>query len=543
MATTIQDFSGVQYIRAAEGTLESQAYKNNNYQYATSTHGLDHDMHPALIVQATCDEDVIAVVKYAKQNKIAVAIKSGGHQYSGASSTSGANILIDMKPTYKEVGKDLKVLDQTTDKSFIYCSVSFSLGELNGFLKMNNLFIPHGQCEDVHVGGHAQTGGYGQLGRSFGLLGDHVREIRFVDHNAELKTIDASSDPDLFNAILGGSPGNFGVITHYTLEVHRDSDYNFKSVGGQAPHGLRVVWWYNKATLEALLAKVAEMADNPDFPRNYDLCVSVLSSDFSIKDLVPEMDGVMKRDHPEIYGLDGMPHWPATIILYAQWVPFTKQDTYDPTWFSSLDDAGTFRLLTQVFDQPMSQMTGQWIFKQPREFDHPYEKRTYMTSSTTLTNSNWAPTVAAQIDKVVAKDLASPLWRSCWLAVQIQCFGGTHSKFRTNATNGASYSWRDSSVCQVLDCFHESLAKRTADAWQAENDRLFVGADSCFSERDKRVLWGSYGDWDLHAVRGMYFESEEKYARLQRVRARADPEGTFTPNPFAVRRAGGEVEI
>lgn len=59
--------------------------------------------------------------------------------------------------------------------------------------------------------------------------------------------------------------------------------------------------------MKALLNKVAEMADNPDWPPNYDLCVSVLSSDFSLSDIVPEMDGVMKRDPPEIYGLDGQP--------------------------------------------------------------------------------------------------------------------------------------------------------------------------------------------------------------------------------------------
>lgn len=228
----------------------------------------------------------------------------------------------------------------------------------------------------MHVGGHAQTGGYGQLGRSFGLFGDHVREIRLVDHNAEIKTIDASSDPDLFNAILGGSPGNFGVITHYTVEVHRDTNHNFRSVGGQAPHGLRAVWWYNEDTVKALLNKVAEMADNPDWPRNYDLGVSVLSSDFSLSDIVPEMDGVMKRDHPEIYGLDGQPKWPAPVILYAQWVPFTKDDKYDPKWFDGLNKCGRLQLLSQSFDQDMSAMTGEWIFRQPREFDHPYEKRT-----------------------------------------------------------------------------------------------------------------------------------------------------------------------
>lgn len=94
----------------------------------------------------------------------------------------------------------------------------------------------------------------------------------------------------------------------------------------------------------------------------------------------------------------------------------------------------------------------------------------------------------------------------------------------------------------MLDCFHESLSKRTADAWQAENDKLFVGKDSCFSKQDKRVLWGSYGDWDLHEVRSTYYEDDAKYQRLQQVRAKADPDGTFTPNPFAVRRASSATK-
>lgn len=320
---TIQGFAGLQYPRSSDPILQ-QAWKNNNYQYATSTHEIDHDMHPSLIVQPQSDDDIKAAIKYAKAKGVAVAIKSGGHQYSGASSTSGENILIDLKPTFKTEGKDLMVLDQRSDKSFVYVSVSWSLGEFNGFLAKNNLFIPHGQCTDVRIGGHAQTGGYGQLGRSFGLFGDHVREIRYIDHNAEVKTIDNSSDPDLFNAILGGSPGNFGVITHYTVEVHRDADYDFRKVGGLAPHGVKAVWWYNKPTVEALMTRLAEMADNEEMPRNYDLCVSVLSSDFPLWHLVPELDGVMKKKHPKIYGLDGQPNWPSTIILYAQWVPFSK---------------------------------------------------------------------------------------------------------------------------------------------------------------------------------------------------------------------------
>ena len=534
--TTIQGFNGHQYIRSDDG-FQGQAYKNNNYQYASTSHEIDHDMHPALIVQATNDADIIAAVKYAKANNIAVAIKSGGHQYSGASSTFGPNILIDLKSTFKAQPQDLKILPQSPDKTFVYVSVSWSLGEFNRFLANNGLFLPHGQCIDVRIGGHAQTGGYGQLGRSFGLLGDHVREIRLVDHNAEIKTIDNSSDPEVFNAILGGSPGNFGVITHYTIEVHRDADHDFSSVGGQKPHGLRSVWWYSTSVVKALLTKIAEMADNPDVPRNYDLCVSVLSAAFPLLNLCPEVDGVMKKKHPELFGLDEQPAWPPTVILYAQWVPFSKDDKYDPKWFDALNHVGGLQITSTPLDQPMSKMTGEWIFRNIREFDHPYEKRTYMTNSTSLVKDGWVDVVSEQIHKVIGKNLASELYHNCWLSCQIQNFGGTHSKFRTNASNGTSYSWRDSTVCQTIDCFHESLYKDVAVAYQAENDKLFIGEKSSFSKQDKRVLWGSWGDWDLHKTRLSYYDSEDKYKILQKARAKADPDGTFTPNPFAVRAA------
>ena len=164
---TIQGFKGLQYPKSTDPRLQ-QAWRNNNYQYATSSHQIDHDMHPGLIVCPNDEHDIIATVKYAKQNKLAIAVASGGHQYSGACSTSGNNILINLKNTFKDKQKDLLVLPDVPGQRFsaadsahgayVYTSVSWSLGDFNGFLKLNRLFVPHGQCTDVRVGGHAQTG-------------------------------------------------------------------------------------------------------------------------------------------------------------------------------------------------------------------------------------------------------------------------------------------------------------------------------------------------------------------------------------------------
>lgn len=52
----------------------------------------------------------------------------------------------------------------------------------------------------VHLGGHVQTGGYGQLGRSFGLLGDHVLSLEIIDHEGQEREITKAGDPEMFYA-------------------------------------------------------------------------------------------------------------------------------------------------------------------------------------------------------------------------------------------------------------------------------------------------------------------------------------------------------
>lgn len=180
----------------------------------------------------------------------------------------------------------------------------------------------------------------------------------------------------------------------------------------------------------------------------------------------------------------------------------------------------------------MSELTAEWIFRNVREFEHPYVKRCYVTSSRTLTRDGWPAWVAKRID-----DIVRPEANRCWLSAQLQCFGGRHSAVTRNAGNGTAYSWRDASVGATMDCFHEPDTKSLAEDWQKVNDDEAIGPQGIFSKQDKRWLWGSYGEWDLDSVWNCYYEDKEKYERLQRIRKRADPDGIFTPNPFSVKRA------
>ena len=511
---TITGVTGKQYLPS------SKDYVDAKYQYATSTHQVDHNMNPGLIVQPSGKDDILATLQYARANKLAVATRTGGHQYSGASSTAAPNIQLDLSKTFR--GPDDRHIFEKDGQTFVRTSVSWSLGAFNEYLGQNKLFIPHGQCTDVFIGGHVQTGGYGQLGRSFGLFGDHVISLEIITYDGSIKEVTKASDPDHFFALLGGSPGNLGVLTHFTVQVHRDSDY----LGSR---GLKVLHWYSPENVKRLLNVLTEMSDNPSFPRNYDLCISVLSSSFPLLDLWPELDGKMQRDHPEIYGKNGLPFWPRTIIVYAQWVPFSKTDVCDMSWFKRLNDHCIFT--PGVQEKPMSELTKEWIFRNRREFEHPYVKRTYASDSSTLTKNGWVNWVAGRIDKVVKPD-----HNGLWLSAQLQCFGGQNSKTTTNAGNGTAYSWRDSTLVATLDCFHDEEHKQQAEEWAKTNDEEGLGASGKFSKQDRRLLWGSYGDFNLDNVWNTYYENREKYEKIGKVRARVDPEGTFTPNPFAVKR-------
>lgn len=79
--------------------------------------------------------------------------------------------------------------------------------------------------------------------------------------------------------------------------------------------------------------------------------------------------------------------------------------------------------------------------------------------------------------------------------------------------------------------------KNAAEKWAETNDAQGLGPDGIFSKQDRRVLWGSYGSFDLDKSWQFYYDDRAKYEKLMAARKAADPDGTFTPNTFSVKRA------
>ena len=513
-------------------TPGTASYQRANDLYATSTYGKERNLNPGEIYQPTSVEDIQWVVRHANKVGKPIAVRTGGHQYSGASSTGPDGIQLDLKPTFRRPKLDLELIREN-DKVYIRSSVSWTLSEVYDFLLDNGVFMPTGQCATVCLGGHVQTGGYGMLARSFGLLSDYIRELEIVDHNGDVVKVIKETQPDLFYGFLGGSPGNVGVLTHFKVEVQDDQKH-------KGSKGLWIAFHYRQDTLKALLDILVAQAEDPNFPRGYDFTVNVVSRQINLLDLFPGSEDELKQRLPDSVHdgkgniADLLKFKYALIVVYAQWVNLGK-DAYSPDLFNKIKKVPhDFQFFKETPDQtPMSRITSMWLFRSPREYPLPYIKRTNLTKSTALSKTGWSKWFSGRINEVVSNK-----GNGLWISSQLQVFGGTDSMLRKNANNGTAFCWRDATVGGTWDVFYQDNRKG-AEKWQDENDK---GAVDHFSKDDLRVLWGSYGDWNMKNVWKHYYDAPT-YQKLQQIRKKADPKGVFTANPFCVEVASASLPL
>ena len=102
-------------------------------------------MNPFAVIYPGSVEDIKCVVSLAKQDNFGIAVRSGGHQYSGQSSTRGNNVLLDVSDAFEDF-----TYPAEEDSSLALVGISLSLEEMNRHLREKELFVPHGQCLHVH---------------------------------------------------------------------------------------------------------------------------------------------------------------------------------------------------------------------------------------------------------------------------------------------------------------------------------------------------------------------------------------------------------
>ena len=168
------------------------------------------DKHPALIVQPTGAADVRSAVTFARERELLVAVKCGGHSFSGKSTCDGG-IQIDLSRL-----RGVRV-DPVARRAYV--EGGSLLGDLDHEAMSHGLVTTAGTVSHTGVGGLTLGGGFGRLARRFGLALDNVKSVEIVTADGQLRHASAEENADLYWAVRGGG-GNFGIVTGFEFGLH-----------------------------------------------------------------------------------------------------------------------------------------------------------------------------------------------------------------------------------------------------------------------------------------------------------------------------------
>jgi FAD/FMN-containing dehydrogenase len=207
VAPSDRDWSALQDAIAGEVVLpESRAYELARKPAIANF----HDARPRALALCGSARDVAEVISFAARFELPIAPRSGGHCFAGRSSTGG--IVIDVTP----------MRPVTVEDGMATIGAGARLGEIYDALAGHGLALAAGCGPDVGIAGLTLGGGFGILGRKYGLTSDQLLSAEVVLADGRVVECDEHHDEDLFWALRGAGGGRFGVVTSLVFRTVRE---------------------------------------------------------------------------------------------------------------------------------------------------------------------------------------------------------------------------------------------------------------------------------------------------------------------------------
>jgi hypothetical protein len=168
------------------------------------------DKHPALIARCSGASDVRHAVDFAREHRLLTAVRAGGHSVSGKSSCDGG-LVIDLQ--------QMQGVRVDPEAKRAYLESGSLLGQLDHESAAFGLATTAGTFSDTGAAGLTLSGGFGRLGRRFGLACDNVASFDVVTADGHFLRASDDENMDLFWGLRGGG-GNFGVVTAIEYRLH-----------------------------------------------------------------------------------------------------------------------------------------------------------------------------------------------------------------------------------------------------------------------------------------------------------------------------------
>ena len=170
----------------------------------------DIDRSPWVIARVSSAQDVVAALSFAGLSGREVAIRGGGHNFSGACIADDA-VMIDLGA--------LTSITVNSSAKTVRCGGGTRWAQLDAATQEHGLAVPGGFISHTGVAGLTLGGGMGWLSRKAGLSADNLLSVEIVTADGSIRRASEDEHPDLFWAVRGGG-GNFGVVTEFEFRMH-----------------------------------------------------------------------------------------------------------------------------------------------------------------------------------------------------------------------------------------------------------------------------------------------------------------------------------
>ncbi len=186
-------------------------------------------------LQAKDASDVAAAVDFARQHRVRLVVKGGGHSYQGTSNAPDSLLVwtrhmrqIKHHAAFVGHGCEGRVAPQhavTLGAGCVWMDAYHAVTTLGG------RYVQGGGCPTVGVAGLVQSGGFGHFSKTFGTAAANLLEAEIVTADGQIRIANACTNPDLFWGLKGGGGGSLGIVTRMTLRTFDLPNY-FGGVGG-----------------------------------------------------------------------------------------------------------------------------------------------------------------------------------------------------------------------------------------------------------------------------------------------------------------------
>ena len=181
---------------------------DDGYDRARQAWNLSAEHRPALVVIAEDASDVRNAVRFARTSGLGVGVLATGH---GTGQACNGGLLVNTSRMHG-VRVDPSARVARVDAGAIWEDVVEDAAT-------HGLVGLPGSSMTVGVVGYTLGGGFGWLGRRYGLAAHSITKAEVVTADGEFLTASPTEHPDLFWGLQGGT-GNLGIVTSLEFSLH-----------------------------------------------------------------------------------------------------------------------------------------------------------------------------------------------------------------------------------------------------------------------------------------------------------------------------------